>query len=335
MVDLALMCKLLEAFPDHGRLIMLGDKDQLASVEAGRVLGDICGGVVENRFSGVIVEQMQRAGIDFLSASSHADKVTPLEESIVLLERSFRFDSTGGIGLLARSIKTGEPERVIGCFQTQESDEIAWHAWQDIGSSDRLDNCVREGYRGFLQASTPQEAFIAFNRIRVLCVHRHGNQGVIFVNSWIESLLERAGLLKRKGLWFHGRPVMITRNDYTLKLYNGDVGITLIDNQGGLRVFFGKPDGSVHSVAPARIGEHETAFAMTVHKSQGSEFDHVVLLLPEKPSPLVSRELLYTAVTRARSHFECWGDEAVLKAGVGNLTARQSGLQELLWGRAV
>ncbi len=333
MVDLALMCKLLEAFPDHGRLILLGDKDQLASVEAGRVLGDICGGVVENRFSGVIGEQMHRAGIDMVSAGSHSDKIAPLEESIVLLERSFRFDSAGGIGLLARSIKKGEPERVIGCFRTQESDEITWHAWQEYGSALRLAECVTKGYQVFLQSSTPQEAFVAFNRFRVLCVHRYGNQGVILVNNWVESLLERAGLLKRKGLWYHGRPVMITRNDYTLKLYNGDVGITLIDNQGGLRAFFGKTDGSVHSVAPARIGEHETAFAMTVHKCQGSEFDHVVLLLPEKPSPLVSRELLYTAVTRARSRFECWGAEAVLKAGVGNLTARQSGLQELLWGQ--
>jgi exodeoxyribonuclease V alpha subunit len=332
MVDLALMCKLLEAFPEHGRLIMLGDKDQLASVEAGRVLGDICGGVVENRFSGVMGEQMLRAGIDVRSASSNSDEVSPLEESIVLLERSFRFDSTGGIGLLARSIRKGESERVMDCFRRLESDAIARHAWQEINSSARLEECVRQGYLGFLQASTPQEAYVAFNRFRVLCVHRHGKQGVIFVNNWIESLLERDGLLKRKGLWYHGRPVMITRNDYTLKLFNGDVGTTLWDNQGGLRVFFGKPDGSVYSVAPARIGEHETAFAMTVHKCQGSEFDHVVLLLPETPSPLVSRELLYTAVTRARSRFEFWGDDAVLRSGVANLTVRQSGLQELLWG---
>jgi exodeoxyribonuclease V alpha subunit len=334
MVDLALMCKLLEAFPVHGRPILLGDEDQLASVEAGSVLGDICGGVFENRFSGAIVEQMQRGGIDVLAENLYSDAIIPLEESIVLLERSYRFDAAGGIGLLARSIKNGESERVVGCLQTQASDEIAWHAWQEIDTSIRLEECVTKGYREFLQAGTPQEAFVAFNRFRILCVHRQGSQGVVPVNVWAEALLERTGLLKRKGLWYHGRPVMITRNDYSLHLFNGDVGITLTDEQGGLRVYFGKPDGSVHSVAPARIGGHETAFAMTVHKSQGSEFDHVVLLLPEKSSPLVSRELLYTAVTRARSRFECWGNEAVLKAGVGNLTARQSGLQELLWSRA-
>ena len=333
MVDLALMCKLLEAFPDHGRLILLGDKDQLASVEAGSVLGDICGGVFENRFSAAIVKQLQGGGVDVPAENLPSDTVTPLEESIVLLEKSYRFDADGGIGLLARSIRNGEPERVVGCLQTKPSDEIAWHSWHEDGSALHLAECVAQGYRGFLQAAAPQEAFMAFGRFRILCVHRHGIQGVVPVNAWVEALLERSGLLKRTGLWYHGRPVMITRNDYSLQLFNGDVGITLTDKQGGLRVFFGKPDGTVHSVAPARIVEHETAFAMTVHKSQGSEFEQVVLLLPEKPSPLVSRELLYTAVTRARSRFECWGDEAVLKAGVGNLTARQSGLQELLWDR--
>ena len=333
MVDLALMCKLLEAFPDRGRLILLGDKDQLASVEAGRVMGDICGGVKENRLSPGVVEQLQRGGVDISHANISADMVSPLEKSIVLLEKSFRFDSEGGIGLLARSIKTGEPERVAEFLRKEKSKKIAWHSWQDGDAFDCLADCVVKGFRGFLQAGTPQEAIVALSRFRVLCVHRHGSRGVIFMNNWIESLLELNGLLKRKGVWYHGRPVIITRNDYTLKLYNGDVGIALTDAQGSVRLFFMNPDGTNRSLAPARIGEHETAFAMTVHKSQGSEFDQVVLLLPEKSSPLVSRELLYTAVTRARSRFECWGEEAGLKEGVGKATLRQSGLQELLWGQ--
>jgi len=333
MVDLALMCKLLEAFPDHGRLILLGDRDQLASVEAGRVLGDICGGVVGNRFSDSFGALSEQEGCCVLPKGSRAHGVTPLEDSIILLERSFRFDSVGGIGLLARTIKTGDSVGIAGCLQEEFSAELAWHPWQDSDVTARLADSVRKGYGDFLQADSPQGALAAFNRFRILCVHRHGKEGVTMVNSWVEGVLERAGLLKIGGLWYQGRPVMISRNDYALQLYNGDIGITLANREGDLRVFFGLPDGSVRSVAPARIGEHETAFAMTVHKSQGSEFAHVALLLPEKISPLVSRELVYTAVTRASAFLEIWGDAAVLENGIANLTDRQSGLQELLWDR--
>jgi exodeoxyribonuclease V alpha subunit len=332
MVDLALMCKLLEAFPDQGRLILLGDKDQLASVEAGRVLGDICGGVAGNRFSDSFGALLQQEGCGVLPGDSFAHDVTPLEDSIILLEKSFRFDSAGGIGLLARTIKTGDAARITACLPADNSAELAWHSWQDKDATSRLADSVRRGYGDFLQADNPLTAFAAFNRFRILCVHRQGKLGVSVMNNWVEGLLERSGLLKKMGFWYHGRPVMISRNDYALQLYNGDIGITLANREGDLRVFFGMSDGSVRSVAPARIGEHETAFAMTVHKSQGSEFDHVVFVLPEKKSPLISRELLYTGVTRARLFLEIWGDAPVLEDGITNLTDRQSGLQELLWG---
>lgn len=331
MADLALLCKLLEAFPEQGRLVLLGDKDQLASVEPGRVLGDICGEVERNRFSPPMANRIFKLYPDGVPADAMEQAVTPLEDGMVLLEKSYRFESAGGIGLLARAIKKGDTEQVASCFAGGAKSNVRWHAGYDAESLTELANCVQQGLEDYLQARDHRQAFAAFSRFRLLCVHRRGRHGVAAMNNWIEGLLEEAGLKARNDIWYKGRPVLITKNDYARDLYNGDIGITWNDGDGNLRVYFVLPDGLTRSFSPLRIPEHETSFALTVHKSQGSEFSRVALLLPEKPSPLLTRELLYTAVTRARSNLELWGDPKVVSYALSHLTKRNSGLRDLLW----
>jgi len=334
MADLALLCKLFEAFPDQGRLVLLGDKDQLASVEAGRVLGDICGEVERNRFSSPMANRIVRLYPGGIPAGSMEKEVPPLEDSMVLLEKSYRFEPTGAIGSLAKAIKKGDMQQVVSCFADGDKRNVRWHAGYDAESLKELASCVREGLQDYFQARDHQEAFAAFSHFRLLCVHRRGRYGVAAMNNWIEGLLEQAGLKARADTWYKGRPVLITKNDYVRDLYNGDIGITWNDGAGNLRVYFFLPDGLTRSFSPLRIPEHETSFALTVHKSQGSEFGRVALLLPENPSPLMTRELFYTAVTRARSSLEFWGDPKVLNYALLHLTKRNSGLHDLLWQSA-
>jgi exodeoxyribonuclease V alpha subunit len=178
----------------------------------------------------------------------------------------------------------------------------------------------------------PQEIFARFNAFRVLCAHRRGAFGAIAVNRIIEDALDEHGRVSARNAWYPGRPVMITRNDYNVRLFNGDVGIALPDADGRVKVYF--VGESVRSFAPSRLPDHETVYAMTIHKSQGSEFGRVLMLLPPEMSPIMSRELVYTGITRAMSRVAIWGDEAVFREAVGRRLTRASALQERLWRAA-
>jgi exodeoxyribonuclease V alpha subunit len=186
-----------------------------------------------------------------------------------------------------------------------------------------------------LSAADPEEALRRLGRFRVLCALRRGELGVEGVNTLTEGELASRGLIdSKRGRWYRGRPVMITRNDYGLRLFNGDVGIAFPDPGAGgdLRVFFATPDGGLRAIAPSRLPEHETAYALTVHKSQGSEFEEVLLVLGAQPSRVLTRELVYTGLTRARKRVEVWGTEEALLAAASRRVERSSGLREALWG---
>ncbi len=312
MVDLALMARLFDALLPSARLMLLGDQDQLASVEAGAVLGDICnsGG--------------PRSHPPTAMASGIAD-------AIVQLSRSYRF--AGGIGRLAAAINTGNVEGVWSVLD--EGGDVGWHpAGADGGLGIEGERVVREGLEAFRAAGSPRQQLQALERFRVLCAHRRGPGGVEAVNAQIEQLLADQGVIRVDGPWYVGRPILVTRNDYQLQLFNGDVGIiTAADGDTERRqAVFLTPDGGERRLSPARLPPHETVFAMSVHKSQGSEFDAVVALLPPEPSPVVSRELLYTAVTRARSRATIIGPRAVVEHAVSQAIARASGLRDRLWG---
>ena len=179
----------------------------------------------------------------------------------------------------------------------------------------------------------PASAFQAFDRFRILGALRQGPFGVVRLNEIVEAILGSEGLIQSSVPWYPGRPVMVIRNDYALRLYNGDVGITMTDSAGRVRVWFPDGKGKFRSFSPLRLPEHETVYAMTVHKSQGSEFNQVLLILPSQDSPVMTRELLYTGVTRAVHCVEIWGLQPMLLKAAAHRIQRTSGLRDALWER--
>ncbi len=310
MIDLALMAKLFAAVRVDARLVLLGDRDQLASVEAGSVLADIC------------------------AAAENAAPNDPLNGTVVALQKNYRFAETGGIYRASLAINAGDAETAIAALQNDDDGGARWRPLPNVaGLADQLCSPVTSAFRPILEASEPREALAALQRFRILCAVRHGPFGVENLNTLAEEILAQAGLLTpRPGGFYRGQPLTITENNYNLGLFNGDTGIVLPDPDDGgeLRAFFLTGEGHVRRFLPSRLPRNETAFAMTVHKSQGSEFDSVLLLLPSNDSPVVTRELLYTGLTRARLGVEIWATESVLRAAISRQVVRASGLRDAL-----
>lgn len=323
MIDLALMVKLMQAIAPSARLILLGDKDQLASVEAGSVLGDLCALAQAEAFS-----PARRELLAELSPGDYAATGQALDDCLVLLKTSWRFSGSGGIGQLARAIQAGDVASAVQLLRTPSA-ELSWRPLPPMALREARLNAVLEGYRDFLYASEPGEALRAWEKFMVLATLRAGPYGVTGLNRGIESLLQREGLLQPEHSWYHRRPVLITANDPSQQLYNGDVGVVWHGPQGP-RVWFQTAEGVLRELVPARLGAHETAWAMTVHKSQGSEFERILLVLPDIDVPLLTRELIYTGLTRARKHATIWGDMPLLEIALARRIQRASGLESLL-----
>lgn len=329
MVDLPMMARLTAALPARARLILLGDKDQLASVEAGNVLGDLCGEEHGPAFSPALATRLR----PLARLPEIAEGAAPIEDSVVLLTRSYRFDVDSGIGRLARCVNAGDVEGVHDVLHDDAPGDIAWQPLAGPALPRALLGDVVAHYRLFLQARDVETALEAFNRFRVLCALKVGPLGVSAINAAIEEALAREGLIHPEHHWYAGRPVMVTANDYGLRLYNGDVGLVWPRPQSGrLAAFFPIVDGGLREVYPSRLAAVETCYAMTVHKSQGSEFDEVLIALPGADSPVMTRELLYTGITRARRRVVISGDASALSAAQRRIT-RRSGLREALWTR--
>ena len=350
MVHLEMMAALLDALPASARVVLLGDKDQLASVEAGAVLGDLCRDAEAGRYNPETARYALAAAgetlpPEFLDAGAAAPG---LAQHTVMLRESRRFG--GPIGQLALAVNRGDAagaRRVLaddrsGALQTLEGCSaeavvrLALHGRPGASAS----------YRDYLQAMAHRPAvadalahtdwvrsvLTAFERFRLLCAVREGEWGAAGLNRAVEAALRAAGLLGARGEWYAGRPVMVTRNDAALGVFNGDIGIALPSATagGGLRVYFA--DGPlVRSVGVARLAQVETAFAMTVHKSQGSEFEHTVLVLPPRAGAVLGRELIYTGITRARQAFTLAAAQpGLLAQAVAQRTQRSSGLRARL-----
>ncbi len=348
MVDLPMMHHLLMALAPHTRLILLGDRDQLASVEAGSVLADLCDAGVEHGPDTAFAARLSAlTGYSLQQVAEVA--CSPMQNALAQLRVSHRFDASSGIGQLAAAVNTSDTAAAQQAFErfaaqvrfqnlSQSSDLSYWN------NTDWQQN-VQAGLQDFCHAVTAQrpasEVFDAFGQYRLLVALRNGQSGVEQVNRQVEQLLVKQGLLParpEKALWYAGRPVMISRNDYDLGLFNGDVGITLWHTDGSkpqLKVAFPDSDGGIRWLLPSRLPAHETAFAMTVHKSQGSEFTRVCLLLPEQWQSVITRELIYTAITRAREQFDVFTSTDSWERGVRARVQRASGLRETLWSPAV
>ncbi len=327
MVDLPLMSRLLAALPTKARLILLGDKDQLASVEAGMVLGDLCG------------RGRSGTGPDWtsLSEAMAAQPRRPsgrasIAEHILVLDKSYRFAGTSGIGALAQAVNRGESGTALALLRSGRHQDIALLEVEAQRLPEYLHRQVLPGYIPYLQAENPEAALAAFARFRVLCALRDGPFGVSGLNRLIEQGLRAKGLIRGTQAMYRGRPLLVTSNDYGQGLFNGDLGLVLTDPGSPTpRVYFATSTGT-RSLLPGRLPAHETVFAMTVHKSQGSEFDEVLLVLPERDSPVLTRELIYTAITRARHRVTILGSPASLELALASRVERSSGLLEGLWG---
>lgn len=326
MIDLALMDALLKALPPACRLILLGDRYQLASVEAGSLFADLCA-ESENRWPAPICDRLTRlTGQLIPSCASSGPAIT---EAVVTLRTGFRFHEKSGIGMLATAVNSGETAQVEQCLQMNFPDLQT--PFPAPGNREQwLRQQIQDGYRAMIQAHTVEEAFAAMERFRILCAVRRGPAGVEGINLLAERTLMDAGLISGETDRYPGKPIIIRRNHYQMQLYNGDTGILRHDDQGRLKAWFMQADNTLHAITPARLPEHEAAWAITIHKAQGSEFDHALLVLPEEDSRVLSRELLYTGITRARKHLVLCADPEILATAVRRKTKRFSGLADRL-----
>ncbi|MBK8001652.1 MAG: exodeoxyribonuclease V subunit alpha [Verrucomicrobia bacterium] len=311
MVDLALMAKLFDSLRSTARIVLLGDKDQLASVEAGAVLGDICHGAhVRSELSGCIVQ----------------------------LDKSHRFADRSGILELSQAVNDGDGNTTRQLLQNYDFGRPGLRGRElpaPKALPEALINECLPRFAELVRETNPLRGLQLLGKFRILCAVRRGPYGVETVNRCLEQALAEANGRPARGLHFAGRPILIKRNDPNLKLFNGDLGILLPDEStGALRAWFTESDGSVRSVIPARLPEHETAYAMTIHKSQGSEFERVLMILPDRDAPVLTRELIYTGITRAIQEVEVWFTEAVLMKSVLQTVKRNSGLRDALWSAA-
>lgn len=363
MVHLEMMAALLDALPPQARLVLLGDKDQLASVEAGAVLGDLCRDAQPGRYSADTVAYVQRVTGDAIPVDFHAARDAPaLAQHTVMLRKSHRFD--GPIAELALAVNAGNVARSLELLAhstehhpvfmqadgpVQNVHAMAWEGRGDTAGEQPL----AVGYRPFgqllmqwaalekspdfcaLHATWVRQVLEAFDRFRLLCAVREGEWGVAGLNTAVQRLLSSKGVIpKAPGEWYRGRPVMVTRNDAALGVFNGDIGVALPSAADGhpLRVYF-LHGSELRSVSVARLAHVETAFAMTVHKSQGSEFAHTALVLSAKAGGVLGRELVYTGITRAKQAFTLLAEDGRLLAqAIASPTRRASGLLRFLEG---
>ncbi|QQZ42841.1 exodeoxyribonuclease V subunit alpha [Pseudomonas sp. SK3(2021)] len=364
MIDLEMMANLLDALPVHARLVLLGDKDQLASVEAGAVLGDLCRDAeagwyspqTRNWLEAVSGEQLADSGLQEDNAGTH-----PLAQQVVMLRHSRRFGEGSGIGQLARWVNQQQAEEARRLLAARSHADL--YGLSLKGEQDRaLERLLLEGhgdgpqgyrhYLSLLRGQRPsadtvledprwsawaRDVLQAFDQFQLLCAVRKGPWGVEGLNQRISAALFKARLIESDQQWYEGRPVLMTRNDYGLGLMNGDIGIALKlpehegtqDGRLVLRVAFPRNDGQggVRFVLPSRLNDVETVYAMTVHKSQGSEFAHTALILPEALNPVLTKELIYTGITRAKDWFSLIEPRAgVFEEAVRRKVKRLSGL---------
>jgi exodeoxyribonuclease V alpha subunit len=419
MIDVAMAAHLLDAIAPQTRLVMLGDKDQLAAVEAGAVFAELsarpaftrhglqriagalgieptqlaqalpgeardidearadffapldsdaydnAGPPPDELFSladehdafaplGDLFESEPGAGGSAAPRSRASTSIpatqSPLADCVVWLERNYRFGLDSPIGRLSLAIRSGSASAALEVLRIDPIETCAAALYEDTHATltERTITRLAAGFASYAEAlaSTlamdtpdPSPLFEALNRFRILCATRSGPRGVDQVNAAMAAQVRRAaGVTLAVGAqWFAGRAIMVTRNDYALGLFNGDIGIALPGAGGALRVYFRTGDGSLRAVSPAALPPHDTAFALTVHKSQGSEFEHAVLMLPSVFSRVLSRELVYTAITRARVKVEVVGARAVLAQAIATPTQRDSGLAARIrevWMRA-
>jgi len=333
MVDLTLMTKLVRAMHPDGRLILLGDRDQLASVEAGAVLADICHEDYLHGFSSGFARDYSQANGSGGKLQVLKGRPPRMADSIVALTKTWRFKDGSGIAKLSAAVRDGKADEAVAILEESYKD-LTWREFPGKnGLKEALSPVVEHAARA-LKAETPEEAFRAWGEFQLLTPLRRGPFGVEGLNKLIEEMLREAGAIPKRGWWYPGKPVMVRSNDAALRLYNGDIGVSLLDGQGKLRVYF-KNDQGFRFLPPARLQDVEDIYAMTVHKSQGSEFDNVFILISNRDSSLITKELLYTALTRTKDHATIILVKKHLAKTIKKKHFRASGLTSKVWGNSI
>ncbi|MFM7103267.1 MAG: exodeoxyribonuclease V subunit alpha, partial [Verrucomicrobiota bacterium] len=322
MVDLALMTRLLDAVPPDARVLLLGDKDQLASVEAGAVLAELGAAAPLNRFSAAMAAAWREVDPAPLPELGPAE--APLADVMVQLEHNHRFPPSGSISRVSRAVREGGTEAAWAILQAEPGGMEDGLGWRELpgrtGMPDGLREAVQSGYGPVFAAAHPEEALARLGAFRILAALREGPHGVSGLNAAVEALAREAGWVQGAGPAYRGRQILVTANDPATRLFNGDVGVLWPDETGRMAAWFpGTATGTatgVRRVAAARLPAHQTAYALTVHKSQGSEYGRVLLVLPDRWSPVLTRELVYTGLTRATRRTEVWARDEVFRAAV-------------------
>jgi exodeoxyribonuclease V alpha subunit len=336
MVSLSLMAKLVESVRVDARLILVGDPDQLASVEAGAVLGDVIGPAARQL---CLRPAWRRELATVTTMPAEPGTATTAEASvgdgIVVLRTVHRYG--GAIADLATAIQCGDDDGAMAVLRSDATD-VEWIEGdlaepRAVAQLESVRHRVVAAGRDVHTAAETGDARGALEHLaamRVLCAHRRGPYGVTtwmgHVERWLARSIDGYGV----GRWYVGRPLLVTENDYGLGLYNGDTGVVVEHRPGEVTAAFDRR-GDLLEVRPSRLGALETVHAMTVHKSQGSQFATVAVILPDETSPILSRELLYTAITRAQRQLVLVGTEASVRAAVSRPLVRSSGLRERLW----
>lgn len=328
MIDSSMFAKLLDAIGPETKLILLGDKDQLASVEAGSLFGDLCQAQETlNMFSPdrakLINSFIDNPAEQIPAQHTEANATHPLFQHIIELQHSRRFSDDKGIGKFSKAIIHNSEVAIKSFLSNADADVII-----DPGYDEELLRQFIAGYEAYILEPDVRTALKTVNNLRVLCAVREGEQGVYAINKKIEKYLQQKGLIQLTGDFYEHRPIMVSSNNYELGLFNGDVGIVRMDAKSKtLKVWFETADGEVTSVLPGYISNAETVYAMTIHKSQGSEFKQVFVILPMgEDIPILTRELLYTAVTRAKEKVFVQGSESLILQTCRAIVQRGSGI---------
>lgn len=344
MIGVGLFAKLLDALKTDSRIIILGDSEQLASVDSGSLFGDLCSGLKANE------NQFESNHLDFVNAFLAEDRQlnaeytlsqnsTFLDEHLVRLKKTYRYDQNSKMGQFTKAVIQGEENQLDKILVIDEDSLILDEEYDET----TFNNFIK-GYRAFIEEPDIKKALKELNNCRVLCAVRQGDQGIYKINSRIESQLKSHYNRKKDSNgnsyfqptdgFYHNQPIMVTQNTPEINLFNGDVGIVRKDENGRLKAYFVNPkketDGKeLISISPAAIPEWETVFAMTIHKSQGSEFNEVLVMLPKKKeNRILTRELLYTGVTRAKKKAIIQSSLDLIKSTTQKAVNRVSGVQD-------
>jgi len=339
MVSLSLMARLIEAIRPDARLVLVGDPDQLTSIEAGAVLGDVVGPAADGPLLGDEARAALTAAVGGPVTAETRPHGAVVGDGVVVLDTPHRFK--GGIAELAAAIGSGDADRVIDRL-THAGDDVTWVPVDVATASEQELKDVRAGAlaaaRGVVEAATEgraRKALEALGAFRILCAHRRGPHGATDwmrrVERWLADAIPTFDSARN---WYVGRPLLVTENDYSLKLYNGDTGVVVATAADRIAAAFER-GGEIVELSPSRLHAVDTVYAMTIHKSQGSQFGTAAVLLPTPESRILTRELLYTAVTRASKQVIVVGTEQTVRGAVARPAARASALRERLWGEGI